>query len=169
MNKPQKTHILAQARAFAWWQDAAPSARKWWKSLEELNSERRVLLLKLGYELKKRGVGLDTFFEVWLHSNIQDLGALVRHLDCLIQDGKGLKVPKQAAFKGSEKQEIDLPDTLVADVPELPHRPKRPARKVKIVVRKRAKGAGVSKSGISKRAGNPRVAPEKDRQGQWLH
>lgn len=86
MSKPLENNMLSKARVFIDWDSADTMARKWWSSVERLNSKKKLLVLKLAYELKKRQIDLETIFQVWLHSGIQDLGALLRHLDCLRQD-----------------------------------------------------------------------------------
>ena len=95
--RSQKQNILAselsQAKHKIHFDEADKVAKEWWESLEALNKDQLHLVLKLAKELEYRGVGINEFFEVWLHSQLEDVEANLHQLDKLIQD-RAVK-PKQ--------------------------------------------------------------------------
>ena len=82
------------------WDNADTVAKEWWESLESLNKDQPLLVCKLAKELEKRGVSINDFFEVWLHSHLHDLEANLDHLDRLIQDQRA--IGKVEGFKNRE-------------------------------------------------------------------
>lgn len=68
------------------WENASQDARQWWSELEELNSERVDLILKLTVELLSRNASIDDFFVACSYSEREGVQENLSFLDTMRQD-----------------------------------------------------------------------------------
>ncbi len=68
------------------WENASQDARQWWLELEELNSERIDLILKLTVELLSRNASIDDFFVACSYSEREGVQENLNFLDTMRQD-----------------------------------------------------------------------------------
>ena len=80
--------ILEQERPKMGWEAATPQARQWWSAFEEANKQDLFTVRELVQELARRGVTVDDFFGIFVHTGAQTMTDLLKEVDELVNARK---------------------------------------------------------------------------------
>lgn len=72
---------LEEVKKLLDWDNATPSARKWWEAFEKENASRLALVLRLAEELKNRKATITEFFQAYVYSNTDNIQANLHYMD----------------------------------------------------------------------------------------
>ena len=89
------------------WDTAKASTYKWVQSLQEANQDRPLILLQLCREILKRDANIQLFFEAYIHSNTENLLAILTYMDFtkMKNDAKKNKNKKQKEAEEEEEED----------------------------------------------------------------
>lgn len=94
--------LLDRERAKLAWDEASPQAKQYWKAFEDANGSDLVTVRELAMELTSRGVTVDDFFRVSVHSGASSVAELLAALDDLVQARKrGAAIVDADRFDGT--------------------------------------------------------------------
>ena len=117
-------HVYNEFKRKLEWDNTSDMAKEWWVAFEEANKENFPVVVELARELLRRGVTIEDFFNVYVHSDYETIPEILSVIDYLLQQGKIGKEAKSESQDSTDEEQQDLSivsneaDDLVEDRPE---------------------------------------------------
>lgn len=105
------------------WQNTTVTARMWWESFENENSQRSHLILRLAEELAARRATISEFYEAYLSSNTDNIQANLHYLDYRRLRKEESDIKKAVALTGGGSSRRGLSSVEPISTPEIPWSP----------------------------------------------
>jgi len=81
-----KKSTVSISKRLIGWERASSKAKNWWEQLEDMNSDKQDLVLKLVSELLHRNATIDDFFTACSYSGKEGVTENLLYLDMIKQD-----------------------------------------------------------------------------------
>ena len=104
---------LAAVREQLNYETANQHARDWWLAFEEANRDNISVIVELCGELNARGMGIEEFFGVYVHSEAKSVPELLALIDRLIEEKRSSE--SQPAIEHNTPVEISTENTPVTE------------------------------------------------------
>ena len=84
MSAEQSKKALDETRASIGWDQSDQISKDWWVSFEQANQHNTQVVIDLGLDLAKRGIGLSKFYSIYANSGASDLPGVIAAVDRFI-------------------------------------------------------------------------------------